>query len=400
MKKTEKKARVIEINTRIREMLSTAKTENRQLTEAEAAEKADLEQERGVLITEINIESSERFIAAMQNATPQQRALDKAFEMAVRNAINEHKDINVPEQRDAFVTSEMSGMVPLTIGEIFMPLEKGLIMGSLGVKMQTGLVGDWDYPIIGPVEATINGENVDVASSKFSISKVSPKPNRTALVIEVSNRAVSQTDGKLRQIVLYQLPLAVDRLLNKWLFQATEISSGVSGVFVSPTTAVTYAGEVPTYKEILKLKASVDKTGIQPLGVGAYIMNNTMKAELEATPKDTGSGRMIIENGAINGTPVFVTEYVADNTVYFGYFGYTLVGQFGAVNITVDPYTKASANITRFILNTDYDIKTPRPEAFGKLTKQGADSTEDEEETVSETSAQSQSGTASAKATK
>lgn len=380
MKKTEKKARVIEINTRIREMLATAKSENRQLTEAEVAEKADLEQERGVLITEINIESSERFVAAMQNATPQERALNKAFEEAVRNAINGHKDIAVPEQRDAFITSDATGMVPLTIGEIFLPLEKGLIMGSLGVKMQTGLVGDWDYPVIGPVEATINGETVDVAASKFDISKVSPKPNRCALVIEVSNRAVNQTDGKLRQIVLYQLPMAVERLLNKWLFQATEISSGVSGVFVSPKTDIEYSGEVPTYKEVLKLKASVDKTGIQPLGVGAYIMNNSMKAELESTPKDAGSGRMIIENGMINGTPVYVTEYVADNTVYFGYFGYTLVGQFGPMNITVDPYTKASSNIVRFVLNTDYDIKTPRSEAFGKLTKASSEPEDDGED--------------------
>ena len=365
-----KRQRVIEINTRIREMLTTAKTENRQLTDAEAAEKSDLERERSVLVTELNIETSERFMNAIQTATPQQRALSRAFEEAVRNAISTRQDINVPEQRDAFVTSDAAGMVPLTIGEIFLPLEKGLIMGSLGVKMQTGLVGDWDYPVIGPVEATINGETADVASSKFEISKVSPKPNRVALVIEVSNRAVNQTDGKLREIILYQLPLAVERLLNKWLFQSTEISSGVSGVFVNPTTKVTYTGAVPTYKEILKFKASVDKTGIQPLGVGAYIMNNTMKAELESTPKDEGSGRMVIENGAINGTPVFVTEYVADDTIYFGYFGYTLVGQFGTMSITVDPYTKASSNITRFILNTDYDIKTPRPEAFGRLTKQ------------------------------
>ena len=41
MKKTEKKARVIEINTRIREMLATAKSENRQLTEAEVAAPAE-----------------------------------------------------------------------------------------------------------------------------------------------------------------------------------------------------------------------------------------------------------------------------------------------------------------------------------------------------------------------
>ena len=369
----DKKARVIEINTRMREILGQAKSENRAVTEAEQSELDSLHDERRVLVTEIQIETSERFIGAVGSMALQERQLAVAFQHAVQEAIRSNStEMVLPERRDTFVTADATGMVPLTIGEVFGPLEKGLIMGSLGVRMQTGLVGDWDYPVVGPVDATINGETAEVTASKFSISKVSPKPNRCSIVIEVSNRAVNQTDGRLRDIILWQLPLSIERLLNAWLFKAGEISSGVSGPFVSPKTAQTYSGDAPTYKEILKFKAAVDKTGITPQGVGAYIMNNTMKAELEATPKDTGSGRMIIENGTINGTPVYVTEYMDDGAIYFGYFGYVLVGQFGQASLIVDPYTKASSNIVRFILNTDYDIKAALSEAFGKLTKAGA----------------------------
>ena len=365
-----KKARVIEINTQMRDILNKAKDENRALTEEEQATLEDLRQERNVLSTEIQIETSERYINALNSASPQDRAIARAFSEQVREMLRSgNRDMLIPQQRDTFVTTDATGMVPLTIGEVFGPLEKGLIMGSLGVRMQTGLVGDWDYPVVGPVEASINGETTDVAATKFDISKVSPKPNRCSLVIEVSNTAIDQTDGRLRDIILWQMPMAVERLLNNWMFKATEIATGVTGPFVSPKTSLEFAGDVPTYKELLTFKATVDKTGITPQGVGAFIMNNVMKANLESTPKDTGSGRMIIENGTINGTPVLVTEYVADDTVYFGYFGYTLVGQFGEVHMVVDPYTKASANIVRFILNTNYDIKAALSEAFGKLVK-------------------------------
>ena len=364
----DKKSRVLEINARMREILGKAKDENRALSPDEQAELDDLKQERNVLSTEIQIETSERYINAMKAASPQDRAQARAFTEAVKEAIRNRKDMLIPQER-AMVVADADGMVPLTIGEIFGPLEKGLIMGSLGVRMQTGLIGDWDYPVVGPVEATINGETADVTATSFDISKVSPKPNRCAIVIEVSNRALDQTDGRLRHIVLWQLPMAIDRLLNAWMFKDTAISSGVTGPFVSPKTSTEFSGDVPTYKELLTLKATVDKTGIVPQGVGAFIMNNVMKANLEATPKDSGSGRMIIENGMINGTPVFVTEYIADDTVYFGYFGYTLVGQFGDVHLVVDPYTKASSNLVRFVLNTDYDIKAALPEAFGKLSK-------------------------------
>jgi hypothetical protein len=33
----------------------------------------------------------------------------------------------------------------------------------------------------------------------------------------------------------------------------------------------------------------------------------------------------------------------------------------------VDPFTKATSNSVRFVLNTDFDIKPARPEAFGIL---------------------------------
>ncbi len=37
-------------------------------------------------------------------------------------------------------TTDAASMVPVTIGEIIEPLEKGLIIDKLGIKMQSGLV--------------------------------------------------------------------------------------------------------------------------------------------------------------------------------------------------------------------------------------------------------------------
>ena len=70
--------------------------------------------------------------------------------------------------------------------------------------------------------------------------------------------------------------------------------------------------------------------------------------------------------------PVYVTEYAPKNAVEFGYFSYALVGQFGEMDIVVDPYTKATSNSVRFVLNTDFDIKAARAEAFGILKSANA----------------------------
>lgn len=111
------------------------------------------------------------------------------------------------------------------------------------------------------------------------------------------------------------------------------------------------------------------KTGVVFDGTAAYVCSATTYADLESTPRDAGSGRMIIEDGKINGFPVFMTEYIGDNILGFGLFAYQMVGQFGEVRLTIDPYTGAKSNIVKFILNADFDMLTLRTEAFGTLAK-------------------------------
>ena len=144
--------------------------------------------------------------------------------------------------------------------------------------------------------------------------------------------------------------------------------------FVQPGTSVEMAvAGKPTYAEILALKAAVDSTGVRPDDTAAYVMTNAMRAVLEATPKGANAAAgMICENDRINGVPVYVTEYAPKNAVEFGYFSYALVGQFGEMDIVVDPYTKATSNSVRFVLNTDFDIKAARAEAFGILKSANA----------------------------
>ena len=78
---------------------------------------------------------------------------------------------------------------------------------------------------------------------------------------------------------------------------------------------------------------------------------------------------MIIENDMIDGVPVFVTEYASAGTIEYGYFSYALVGQFGDSTLIVDPYTLAKKNQVQFTLNSFWDIKPARTQAFGVLEK-------------------------------
>lgn len=370
MEKKETRARFFELKNEMAQLLNGAKAENRALTEDENAKMTQYRQE----LTEIQVEMQIEAASRMAEASCSQSAEFNTRELALRFAEKmvaaaSGTPLQVANHRSyaGDARTDVAGATPLTIGDVIEPLEKGNIMGLLGCKIQSGLFGDWKYPVVSAVEAEVAGETAEISDTKITMDAVKPVPQRVGLSILVTRSALNATNDELRSIVLNQIVLGLDRLLNKWMFKRSAIATNVNGLFVEPGTEATMAGATPTYAEILALKGAVDAEGVKPDATAAYVMTNAMKATLEATPKSSGNDHFIIEDGKINGVPVYVTEYAPEGAVEFGYFSYALVGQFGNTEILVDPFTKATANSVRFILNTDFDIKAARAEAFGIL---------------------------------
>ena len=370
--KKQMRSRIAEINLRFEEMATAIETEKRALTPEEVEERNALVQEKEIL--QLRLERSEHNPVSQQEIS-QERAFAQTIaamhgrcEMPeeCRSLVN-GTDMEIPVNRDIQDTASAQPLIPLTIGDIIQPLEKGLILHKVGMKMQYGMVGAWQFPIVAGVEATIEDENVEVNDTKIDIGKINPSPKRVTIAIPVSNRAIDQSNGALLEIVRTQLPMAVARLLNKWMFSPKKITSKASdGCFVNPKTKIKTTENA--WKDAITLKGKVMETGVIFDGTPAYVCSATKYAELESTPRDAGSGLMVIENGKINGFPVFITEYIGEGILGFGIFSYELVGQFGKMRMTYDPYTGAKKNLVYFVFNSDYDMLTLRAEAFGTLS--------------------------------
>ena len=370
MSKKDLRTRFAETKQQLRDIYAAAKAENRGLTDAESANVENLRMEMNEINTELAIESAERAAARVYSATgsdDRANEMRSLFAQAVRNAVNSPKDNTIQLRASALIDkADAQPLVALTIGDIIGPLEKGMILDKVGCHIQTGLTDDWIYPVVEAVEASVAGESVAISDSDIEIGSVKPTPQRVAITVPVTRTALTMTDDRLYQIVTTSLQKAILRTLNKWMFQRTAIATGVNGLFVDPTTVKTFDG-VPTYAEICGFVGDVDSTGIVPTATAGFVMNNAMRAALKATPRVPGGERMIIENDMIDGVPVFVTEYADANTIEYGYFSYALVGQFGDSTLIVDPYTKAAKNQIQFTLNSFWDIKPARPQAFGVL---------------------------------
>lgn len=388
MKKKEMIKRIREINARFKELADTCEAEKRNLTPEEVEEKNALEAEKNVLELRL-LQAEQPGRIPEENRENRSRAFVECVRALKRgqmgdNAPEEYRSLladgglMIPLTRDVTNSAAAAAVIPLTIGDVIEPLEKGLILDKVGCKMQYGIVGTWQFPVVvGGVEAELQDENVELTDKKVDISKITPTPRRVGISIPVSNRAIDQSGGLILDIVRRQLYMGLARLLNKWMFSKTQLSKASKGCFVDAYALpkVTCKGEVPTWAEVLQIESAVLEQGIIVDGSACWVCTASMEAKLKSAPKDAGSGRFILEDGKIDGYPVYVTEYVEKDMLGFGVFSYELVGQFGNMRMTVDSTSAAVAkkNLTYFVFNTEFDMLTLRPEAFavGKTTAAG-----------------------------
>ena len=351
-----------------------------------AAEKREMSQEENVEYQKLQSDFAKcgREIAMnvdlvnMLNAQPK---TEKSKNMMLREALqgamgSQQKEFTVKrEWTDGVDMADITagGMVPLTIKDILPPLEMGLIWDKVGIPMETGVVGDISWPVMGSVEASIIGEKEELTDTGVNLSNIKPKKERVGITIPITYQAINDTNSNLLGIIQTQARMGFTRLLNRVAFSHQNFTTTFHGPFAGANASGTFAGKVPTYAELLQMKGKVAAEGVEMSGF-CYVMSENMKAILEATPIDAGSGRMIIENGTIKGYPVFTTEYInygsnkkkVEGVEYIGAgcFGYLAANQYGDLRIVVNPYSRAKEDIVEVTINGDWSLTTLRTEAF------------------------------------
>ena len=73
-----------------------------------------------------------------------------------------------------------------------------------------------------------------------------------------------------------------------------------------------------------------------------------------------------MEGNEVNGYPVLCTSAVAGKGIVYGNFADLVIGQWGGIDLTVDPYTQAANGKVRLVINAYFDAKPRRAEAFVK----------------------------------
>lgn len=269
-------------------------------------------------------------------------------------------------------------ITPIYIQDYIKELTPATIIGQVGAKIQSGISGQWNYPTVAGLKATWYGENDAVEAQQLTLGVKTIAPHRLPIRVDISRRAINQSAGAISSIVTEAMRTKHALSLNEaFVAETTPTNAPVSpfkGIDAAHTIAASGDVTTITRKNLLDLRAAVNGTSNVPVNSPCFLMSwgaYTALANLDVSQsKSTGRFVLDLTTNTIDGVKVVASSLVPDGTIYYGNFGYALVGQFGDMTMGIDTSSVAvlSTNTISIVINSEWDFFTPYQEAFGKIT--------------------------------
>ena len=290
------------------------------------------------------------------------------------------------KQRGAFVpTSLLSGERDLSVGT---PSAGGnlvatnLLAGSYidvlrnssalmnaGAMMLPGLVGDVAIPrqTGGAASAWIAAEDGDAAESDPTFDQVSLTPKDLACYTEVTRRLFQQSTPAIEGIVMQDLAtaqaLGID-LAGLYGSGAAGQPRGIANQ--SGINTFNFTGANPTYAEIVRMVREVAADNAL-LGSLRFLIDANGWDALSTTPKQGAGveGNFILgDNDKIKGFDYTMSNQVTAGDFFFGNFSDLIIGEWGGLEVAVDPYTHSLKGKVRYVTFKTCDVAVRHPESF------------------------------------
>ena len=268
-----------------------------------------------------------------------------------------------------------ASITPIYVQDYIKELTPGTVIGQVGAKIQSGISGQWNFPTVKGLKATWYGENEVVKAQTLEFGVKTIKPHRLPIRVDISRRTINQTAGAVTNIVTEAMHVKHTLALNEAFVAASPATNAPTSPFAGITSdnKIAAKGDIATLDRslFLNLRSKVNAANV-PVNAPAFLMNWDTYAQLANTPVDKGSGRFVLDlqTNTIDGVPVVANSLVPKGTVYYGNFGYALVGQFGNMTMGIDTgsVNVLSANVISIVINSEWDFFAPYQEAFGKIT--------------------------------
>lgn len=295
-------------------------------------------------------------------------------------------DFLAAEQRDMIKgTASQGGYLVATelLTQSFIEmLRNRMVVQAAGATVLSGLVGDIAIPKqTGGATAYWVAESGAPTESQQTLAQVAMDPKTVGAYTDISRKLLLQAsldvEAFVRRDLATVLALAIDYAALHGSGTGNE-PTGIENTSGIGLVSIGANGGPPTWSHIVQLETEVAQDNAD-VGALAYITNAKVRGKLKETEKASGTGIFVWGDGPtpLNGYRALVSNQVRSDltkgtgtnlsAIFFGNWNDLIIGQWGTLDILVDPYTGGTSGTVRVIAFQDVDVAVRHAESFAAI---------------------------------
>jgi HK97 family phage major capsid protein len=262
-------------------------------------------------------------------------------------------------------------------------LRARMMTRALGARVLTGLQGDIAFPrITGGAALSWVGENPgsEVGESNLAFDQVVLTPKTAQASIPVSRQLLVQSSFDVEMMIRSDLATVGALGLDLAAINGSGSSNQPTGILNTSGIGAVAGGTnglAPTWAHIVDLETQVAIDNAD-LGSLAYLTNSKVRGKLKTTEKASSTAQFVWENGELNGYRAEASNQVPGNltkgtatgvcsAIIFGNWNDLIIGEWGAMEIIVDPYSLKKKGLVELTSIMMADVAVRHPESFASM---------------------------------
>ena len=270
------------------------------------------------------------------------------------------RDLNTTDD-SAMVAEDYRG------GDFIDVLRNASSVMQAGATMLSGLSGDVKIPRKSTASSAswISTEGGAASESEPTFGQVALSPKTLGAYTDVTRLMMMQSSLDIEALVRNDLTTALALAIDNGALQGAGTGGAPTGIKntsgINAPTA--FAGVNPTWAEVVAMETAVAEDNAL-MGNLAYILPASMYGALKTTQKDAGSGLFVANGDGMNGYRAIVSNQVTAGDLFFGNFSDLLIGMYGGLDLTVDPYTSSTSGTVRIVALQTVDVAVRHAVSF------------------------------------
>ena len=240
----------------------------------------------------------------------------------------------------------------------------------LGARVLNDLVGNVSIPRLAGSSTTawIAGDGVDgLTASQPTLDNIQMTPKTVGALTAISRKMVLQGLPAAESLIRDDFAQLIATELDKAAISGTGAANQPLGILnTAGIGAGTYPLAGPDYASIVAMEGALMAANADQSGI-AYLTTPTLAAQLKAKEKSSGSGQFVWNaasergTGEMGGLPAYASSNVPVDKILLGNFSDLLMGMWGALDISVDPYYDLAKGTiaVRIFGSVDFAVRHP-----------------------------------------